>query len=98
MQIVIVVLLVIIALSVAPWLFAIVAAAFAAVAAYGVLWAMAIAAGLVALIGYVLYLLLFGVQRRERIQSIEGERKSCSSCQVEMSVKASVCPNCGAVN
>ena len=98
MQIVIVVLLAIIALSVAPWLFAVVVAAVAAVAAYGVFWIATIAVAAVALIGYALFLMIFGVRRRERIQHIERVHKSCRNFQMEMPVKATICSGCGATN
>lgn len=93
-QIAMLVVLIVIALILAPWLLAIIAAG---IAAYGV---YLIAVALVFLISFVAvlaWLLVRHFAGRDRSPvEIKGPRKPCSSCSVEMPAAARRCPGCGA--
>lgn len=95
MQFAILAVLVLIAVLIAPWLLAVLAAA---AAVYGVFLigasVIAVILGIVAL----LWVLIFQKSSRDdEAPPIVGSRKVCSSCQAEMPAAASKCPNCGAI-
>lgn len=95
MQLAILIVLILIAVLIAPWLIGV---AIAATAIYGVyLVAVASIAG-VAMVVAVIWVLVSGHTRQEKPEEILGERKSCKYCQVEMAASASRCKNCGEVS
>lgn len=96
MQVAILIVLVLIAVIIAPWLIGV---AIAAVAVYGIyLVAAAALAGVAFVIAFVIavvWVLATEKGRRERPEEIQGERKACKYCQVEMAASAIRCKNCG---
>jgi len=94
MEIIIVVLLAIIAISVAPWVFAVAAAL---VAAYGLLLVIAVAIVVAGLVVCAVWKLAFGLSNRDQVIEIHGSRKACPNCQFEIPESAVMCTHCGAV-
>lgn len=92
MQLAILIVLILIAVLIAPWLIGV---AIAAAAVYGVyLVAAAVLAG-VAFVIAIIWVLITDKGRREKPEEILGERKACKCCQVEMAASATQCKNCG---
>ena len=94
MQIAILAVLVFIAIVLAPWLLAVIAAG---VAAFGVFLVAAFGVAVAITIWSVIWLgVKEATKRKGEPPPIEGARKVCASCQAEMSVHAGRCPSCGA--
>lgn len=94
-HVLILIVLVIIAVMLAPWLLGLLAVA---AAAYGV-WVAGI--GIAAAIGGAIGI-VWGIASAMRqkepgqeAQPIIGERTACPSCQAEVSARLSLCDNCG---
>lgn len=96
-MIIVIALLALIAVLIAPWLLAAIALA---VAAYGLYIVIAIVAVFVCAIGLIIWLTFSAVfvRRKERVVEIKGERKACTSCQLEMPLNATKCGSCGGIN
>lgn len=92
MQVAILIILILIAVLIAPWLIGV---AFAAAAIYGVYLVAAAAIAGVATVVAVIWFLISGYPRQEKPEEIHGERKACMYCQIEMAASASQCSNCG---
>lgn len=91
----ILIVLILIAVLIAPWLIGV---AVAAVAVYGIyLTAVAVLAGLAFVIA-VAWVLVTEKSRRDKPEEIHGERKACKHCQVEMPAATVQCKNCGQAN
>ena len=95
MQIAILVVLVVIAVVLAPWLLAILAAA---VAIYGIGLIVTIAAVLVLAVAAGVWVAVSRTAKKKRPEEIRGPRKACVACQVEIPADSVRCRNCGAVN
>ena len=92
MQLAILIVLILIAVLIAPWLIGV---AIAAAAIYGVYLVAAAALAGVAVVVAVAWALITESSRREKPEEIHGERKACKYCQVEMAASANQCSNCG---
>lgn len=92
MQVAILIVLVLIAVIIAPWLIGV---AITAVAVYGIYLVAAAALAGVAFVIAVVWVLATEKGRREKPEEIQGERKACKYCQVEMAASAIRCKNCG---
>lgn len=92
MQLAIFIVLILIAVLIAPWLIGV---AVAAAAAYGIYLITAAALTGVVFVIAVIWLLATVKSRREGPEEIHGERKACKHCQVEMPASAIQCKNCG---
>jgi len=92
MEIIVVVLLVIIAMAVAPWITAVLAGL---VAAYGLIWVVAVALGFVFVIPYVFWKANAAQRKRDEVIEIHEPRKACPSCQYEVPQTAALCMHCG---
>jgi membrane protein implicated in regulation of membrane protease activity len=95
MQVAILIVLILIAVLIAPWLIGV---AIAAAAAYGIYLTAAAALTGVAFVVAVIWVLATSRGRRDKPEEIHGERKACKHCQVEMPASAIQCKNCGQVN
>ncbi len=92
MQIAILIVLVVIAVILAPWLFGVL---FLGVAAYGI-WLMTVVIGaFVIAIGIGVWLFISSVATRDKSVKLTGPRRSCPNCQVEMPANAVSCRSCG---
>lgn len=95
MQLAILIVLILIAVLIAPWLIGV---AIAAAAIYGVyLVAAATLAGMAVVVA-VAWVLITEKSRQEEPEEISGERKVCKYCQAEMMVSSTQCRNCGRYN
>lgn len=92
MQLAILLVLILIAVLIAPWLIGV---AIAAAAVYGVYLVAAAALAGIAFVVAVIWVLFTEKGRKEKPEEIHGERKACKYCQVEMAVSATHCKNCG---
>lgn len=97
MQAAILIVLIVIAVILAPWLLAIVAAG---VAAFGVILMAALGVAVACALGVAIWALAKGVTRQKDAEAppIVGARKVCRSCQAEMPAGDIICPNCKARN
>lgn len=86
--------LILIAVLIAPWLLGAAAVAAALYGTYLVIAAM-IAAALCILIIPFYFFVTVRSKRGNKPKLIPGKRKSCKFCQVEMPVSAKKCENCG---
>lgn len=94
-QIAILCVLVVIAVLLAPWLLAVIATA---VALYGIYLVAAAAVFAVVFVVALMWFLFTGSRRRDAPQHINGDRKACRQCQVEIAATARRCSNCGAAS
>lgn len=93
MQVAILIVLVVIAVILAPWLLALLAAG---IAAFGVFLVAAFGVAVAITLGVAIWLVAKEVTKRKGEPApIEGARKVCVSCQAEMPVRSSRCPSCG---
>lgn len=94
MHLAILLVLILIAVLIAPWLIGV---AIAAAAIYGVYLVIAAAFAAVAIVIGVIWALISVTvkNQREKPEVIHGERKACPFCQCEMPVNAFICKNCG---
>lgn len=90
-QIAILIVLILIAILLAPWLLGVLAAA---VAVYG-LYLVIAAAGFAVVVVAASIWFIFAGRRKDNVVEIHGERKVCTSCQVEIPANARRCSNCG---
>ena len=91
MRLAILLVLILIAVLIAPWLIGV---AIAAVAVYGAYLVGAAALAGVAFVIVVIWVLITEKGRSEKPEEIHGERKACKYCQVEMATSAAHCKNC----
>lgn len=92
MQLAILIVLIFISVLMAPWLLGVIAA-FAAI--YGI---YLVTFFIISFTAFLVILVLIAVRWRkkpETVTEINGERKRCNSCQVEVSVHTKICNNCG---
>jgi ribosomal protein L40E len=92
MQLAILLVLILIAVLIAPWLIGVV---IAAAAVYGVYLVAAFAIAGIAIVVVVIWALITEKNRKEKPEEIHGERKACMYCQAEMAASATRCKNCG---
>lgn len=92
MQLAILLVLILIAVLIAPWLIGV---AVAVIAVYGIYIVGAAALAGVAFVLVVIWVLITDKGRSEKPEEIHGERKACLHCQAEMAVSAVYCKNCG---
>ena len=92
MQLAILLVLILIAVLIAPWLIGV---AIAAAALYGTYLVAAAVIASAAIVVAVAWVLITGNSRQEKPEEIHGERKACKYCQVEMAASASRCGSCG---
>lgn len=96
MQVAILVVLIVIAVILAPWLLGLIAAG---VAAFGVLLVAAFGVAIAISLGVAIWLVAKEITKRKgEPPPIKGVRKVCASCQAEMPVSSVRCPSCGASN
>lgn len=92
-QVAILVVLIIIALLIAPWLILAVATAAALYGVYLVAVAVIFILACVAAACWFIGALFF--RKRDRPEEIMGPRKSCPSCSVELPAHETYCRSCG---
>lgn len=94
MQLAILLVLLFIAVVIAPWL---VGVAIAAAAIYGIYIVTAAALAVVGFIVAFVWVILSNKNKKDKPEEIHGERRACKFCQVEMASSATRCKNCGQV-
>jgi hypothetical protein len=92
MQLAILLVLILIAVLIAPWLLGVIVVV---AAAYGVYLVALGAAAFVGIIAGIAWVLLKNHQQRDKPLEIVGDRRSCRNCQCEMPVSQTICSNCG---
>lgn len=95
MQLAILLLVILIAVLVAPWLIGVAAAT---VAIYGIYLVAAVMFAGIATIAALIWFLATDTNKKEKVEEIHGKRKICKYCQVEMASSATYCKNCGESN
>ncbi|OCW98107.1 hypothetical protein [Alishewanella sp. HH-ZS] len=95
MQLAILIVLILIAVVIAPWSIGVV---IAAAAIYGVyLVAATVLAGVVFII-VAIWMFFTQKAKCEKPEEIHGERKACKYCQAEIAASTTYCKNCGQAN
>lgn len=94
MQLAILLVLILIAVLIAPWLLGVIAIAVSLYGTYIVIGAVITAAVLIATLVWFFFTSALEGRRREKPEIIIGERKACRVCQSEMAASATKCQNC----